>query len=127
MYCHMVFQVLYISPYPSLEQDLAARNILISEDETCKVSDFGLLRELPKDDSIYHMQTNVPCPIRWMPPESITDRKFSPASDVWSFGVLQWEMFQPSKTPYQKMRNIEIPVKVGRHVCVSECVCVYIV
>lgn len=95
-----------------LVQDLAARNVLVGENETCKVSDFGLLRELPKDDSIYHMQTNVPCPVRWMPPESISDREFSPASDVWSFGVLQWEMFYPNKTPYEGLGNMEVAMKV---------------
>lgn len=84
----------------------------MGENETCKVSDFGLLRELPKDDTIYHMQTNVPCPVRWMPPESIADRQFSPASDVWSFGILQWEMFHPDKTPYEHLGNIEVAMKV---------------
>ena len=84
----------------------------MGESETCKVSDFGLLRELPKDDSIYHMQTNVPCPVRWMPPESISDRIFSPASDVWSFGILQWEMFYPDKTPYTSLGNLEVAMKV---------------
>ncbi len=93
-------------------QDLAARNVLVSESEICKVADFGLLRELPKDDSFYHMQTNVPCPVRWMPPESINDRKFSTASDVWSFGVLIWEMFNPTKTPYTGFSNIEVATKV---------------
>lgn len=94
------------------EQDLAARNVLVGDNETCKVSDFGLLRELPKDDSIYHMQTTVPCPVRWMPPESIADRDFSPASDVWSFGILQWEMFNPRETPYAKLGNLEVAMKV---------------
>ncbi len=77
------------------------------------MADFGLLRELPKDDSFYHMQTNVPCPVRWMPPESITDRNFSPASDVWSFGILIWEMFTPTKTPYATFSNIEVATKVN--------------
>ena len=93
-------------------QDLAARNILVGDNETCKVADFGLLREIPKDDSIYQMHTNVPCPVRWMPPESISQRKFSTASDVWSFGVLQWEMFNPKKMPYGSAGNMEVAMKV---------------
>ena len=84
--------------------------------EICKVADFGLLREIPRDDSIYHSQHNVPCPIRWMPPESISDRHFSPASDVWSFGVLVWEMFNPTKLPYAKYDNIGCATKVGEAV-----------
>lgn len=88
---------------------------MVGENETCKVSDFGLLRELPKDDNIYCMQTNVPCPVRWMPPESIEQRKFSAASDVWSFGILQWEMFYPHKTPYENLGNIEVAMKVSEY------------
>ena len=95
-------------------QDLAARNILVGDNELCKVADFGLLRELPKDDSIYHSQTNIPCPIRWMPPESISDRQFSTASDVWSFGILIWEMFNPGKLPYEKLGNFECVTKVTK-------------
>ncbi len=91
----------------------------MGKNETCKVSDFGLLRELPKDDSIYHMKTSVPCPIRWMPPESIADRIFSPASDVWSFGILLWEMFLPHKTPYEELGNIEVAMKVAMHACMN--------
>lgn len=93
-------------------QDLAARNVLVDTNETCKVADFGLLREIPRDDTIYHSQHNVPCPIRWMAPESISDRKFSAASDVWSFGVLVWEMFNPTKLPYEKYDNLACATKV---------------
>ena len=93
-------------------QDLAARNVLVGTNEICKVADFGLLREIPRDDSIYISQHNVPCPIRWMPPESISDRVFSPASDVWSFGVLVWEMFNPTKLPFEKYDNLACATKV---------------
>ena len=76
----------------------------------CKVADFGLLRELPEDDSIYVSSSNVPCPIRWMPPEAISRRSFSVASDVWSFGILQWEMMNPGKLPYANFGNYEVRV-----------------
>ena len=54
------------------------------------------------------MHTNV----RWMPPEVIAERTFSNASDVWSFGILQWEMFWPNRHPYHKMGNLEVATKV---------------
>ena len=98
---------------PPCGQDLAARNVLVGEGELCKVADFGLLRELPKDDTVYHSVTNFPCPIRWMSPEAISKRSFSSASDVWSFGVLQWEMFHPGKLPYGKFSNIECATNVS--------------
>ena len=82
--------------------------MLVGEGELCKVADFGLLREIPQDDSIYYSTHNVPCPIRWMAPEAIARRKFSIASDVWSFGILMWEMFNPKKIPYDTMDNIQV-------------------
>lgn len=74
---------------------------MVGHDEVCKVGDFGLLRELPRDEQIYVSVSKSPAPIRWMAPESLERREFSTASDVWSYGVLQWEMFQPDKTPYE--------------------------
>ena len=54
----------------------------------------------------------MPCPVRWMAPETIKRRDFSTASDVWSFGILQWEMFNPSKIPYSNMDNKECALSV---------------
>ena len=85
----------------------------MDENETCKVSDFGLLREVPKDNSVYISSYHGPSPLRWMPPESIKDKIFSPASDVWSYGILQWEMFNPEKIPYDNMEDIQAIVKVA--------------
>jgi serine/threonine protein kinase len=93
-------------------QDLAARNVLVGANEICKVADFGLLREIPRDDAFYTASHNVPCPIRWMAPESISDRQFSAASDVWSFGVLVWEMFHPTKLPFENYDNLACVSKV---------------
>ena len=92
-------------------QDLAARNILVGKDETCKVGDFGLLRKLRKASStdpkeVYVAQSTTPLPIRWMAPESLSTKKqFSTASDVWSFAVLQWEMKNADSIPYSVSIN----------------------
>lgn len=74
---------------------------MVTCDETCKVGDFGLLRELPKDEEIYVSVSKSPAPIRWMAPESLQRREFSIASDVWSYGVLLWEICQPTALPYE--------------------------
>ena len=87
---------------------MAARNVLVGEGELCKVSDFGLLREITTDTGIYQSQTKLPLPIRWMPPETIMERTFSVASDVWSFGILIWEMFNPNSIPYSGMDNNQV-------------------
>lgn len=91
-------------------QDIAARNIIVGINdagtgEVCKVSDFGLLREIPKDDSIYVSHQTTAFPVRWMAPESLSNRHFSPASDVWSFGILQWELLNPSEKPYKELQT----------------------
>ena len=101
------------------QQDLAARNIMVSEDEICKVGDFGLLREIPKDADIYVSQTKTKFPIRWMAPESLMKKEFSPASDVWSFGVIMWEMYNPSELPYKGMDNMQVAVGVSKDLRLS--------
>ena len=87
--------------------------MLVDKNKTCKISDFGLLREVPKDKSVYVSQNEGQSPLRWMAPESINDNIFSPASDVWSFGILQWEMFYPDKNPYHDMQTMQMIAKVS--------------
>ena len=75
---------------------------MVGADETCKVGNFSLLRhKAQKSESNYYQDT--PLPTRWMAPESLDVGKkcFSTASDVWSFGVVQWEMMNPKKRPYK--------------------------
>jgi serine/threonine protein kinase len=85
----------------------------VGVNELCKVGDFGMLRELPSDDSIYVSSSNIPCPIRWMPPEAISSRSFSVSSDVWSFGILLWEILNPGKIPYARMDNYQVISKIN--------------
>ncbi|KAL5457377.1 hypothetical protein EMCRGX_G034628 [Ephydatia muelleri] len=107
----------YISEKGLVHRDLAARNVLVGENEVCKVADFGLLRELSEENSIYQSTANAPSPVRWMAPESIKDRTFSAASDVRSYGVLMWEMFNPDKKPYDTLSNMECAIALlnGTH------------
>ncbi|KAL5503422.1 hypothetical protein EMCRGX_G010370 [Ephydatia muelleri] len=102
----------YVSEKGLVHRDLAARNVLVDGDELCKVGDFGLLRELPADSDIYVPQSDDPLPCRWMALDSLTDRRFSVASDVWSYGVLMWEMFKPKKMPYKESNPFEIVSKL---------------
>ena len=112
--CFIISQLLHDGFIIAYLQDLAARNILVDKDETCKVADFGLVREVPRDTSVYVSQSQGPSPLRWMAPESLADRVFSHASDVCSFVVLQWEMFNPTRTPYPGMTNEEMISNVAR-------------
>ncbi len=78
--------------------DLAARNILINSHGVCKVGDFGLARE-----NLYVCSTThaVARPVRWMAPETLSEGRLTTQSDVWSFGVLMWEIFTLGGTPYR--------------------------
>ena len=91
----------YLSSLRIIHRDLAARNVLVSTSgiQTVKLNDFGLSRTL-STSQYYKKASNDKIPVKWMAPESIIDRKYSSASDVWSFAVFCWELFEHAKTPY---------------------------
>ncbi|XP_071806525.1 uncharacterized protein [Asterias amurensis] len=92
----------YISSQKCIHRDLAARNVLVAEDMTCKVSDFGLARDVI-DNRVYERKSEGRLPLRWMALESILDEMYTTKSDVWSFGVLLWEIVTLGARPYPTM------------------------
>ncbi|XP_046740931.1 vascular endothelial growth factor receptor 1-like [Diprion similis] len=92
----------YLSSRRVLHGDLAARNILLADDRLVKICDFGLAKNMYKDDN-YQKKENSPLPIKWMAIESIRDKIFSTQSDIWSFGIVLWEFFTLAHTPYPGM------------------------
>ncbi|KAF7257332.1 hypothetical protein EG68_05908 [Paragonimus skrjabini miyazakii] len=87
----------YLASRSVVHRDLAARNILIGERFVVKIADFGLTRSV----SDYYKKTSTGrLPIKWMAPESLFDRIYTTKSDVWSFGVLLWEIFTLGSVPY---------------------------
>ncbi|KAG5892404.1 hypothetical protein JTB14_014754 [Gonioctena quinquepunctata] len=101
----------YLSENGIIHRDLAARNILITEEHTCKVADFGFARDVIASH-VYERKSEGRLPIRWMAPESLYDNIFSVKSDVWSFGVLIWEVVTLGSTPYPGMSAVEVMKKV---------------
>ena len=87
---------------------------MVGDNEQCKVADFGLLREPDDYKGVYTSSTIIMCPLRWMAPESIEHKQFSTASDVWSYGILLWEMFNPKEIPYPDLTDMQFAVKVAR-------------
>ncbi|KYB29498.1 tyrosine kinase receptor Cad96Ca isoform X2 [Tribolium castaneum] len=101
----------FLSANGIIHRDLAARNILITEEHTCKVADFGFARDVIVSH-VYERKSEGRLPIRWMAPESLYDNIFSVKSDVWSFGVLIWEVVTLGSTPYPGLSAAEVMKKV---------------
>nr|XP_020468280.1 ephrin type-A receptor 2 isoform X2 [Monopterus albus] len=98
----------YLSEMSYVHRDLAARNILVNNTLECKVSDFGLSRVLEDDPEGTYTTSGGKIPIRWTAPEAIAYRKFTSASDVWSFGIVMWEVMAFGERPYWDMSNHEV-------------------
>ncbi|XP_047429383.1 ephrin type-A receptor 7 isoform X2 [Mugil cephalus] len=120
----------YLSDMGYVHRDLAARNILVNSNLVCKVSDFGLSRVIDDDPEAVYTTTgkmqdimNViftpatdlrfteqggKIPVRWTAPEAIQYRKFTSASDVWSYGIVMWEVMSYGERPYWDMSNQDV-------------------
>uniref|UniRef100_UPI00358E3374 BDNF/NT-3 growth factors receptor n=1 Tax=Myxine glutinosa TaxID=7769 RepID=UPI00358E3374 len=104
--------VLYLASQHFVHRDLATRNCLVGEELVVKIGDFGMSRDVYSTD-YYRVGGHTMLPIRWMPPESIMYRRFTAESDVWSLGVVLWEIFTYGKQPWYQLSNNEV----------IECIC----
>ncbi|XP_078697641.1 ephrin type-B receptor 3-like isoform X3 [Branchiostoma floridae x Branchiostoma belcheri] len=98
----------YLAEMNYVHRDLAARNVLVNSSLVCKVSDFGLSRVLEDDPDAAYTTRGGKIPVRWTAPEAIAYRKFTSASDVWSYGVLVWEVMSYGERPYWNWSNQDV-------------------
>nr|XP_005993539.1 PREDICTED: protein-tyrosine kinase 6 [Latimeria chalumnae] len=103
--------MIYLEERNFIHRDLAARNILVGDNHICKIADFGLARTIKED--IYLSQSNQ-IPYKWTAPEAISHGRFSVKSDVWSFGVLLYEVVTYGGVPYPGMQASEVFRQVSR-------------
>eukprot|EP00057_Strongylocentrotus_purpuratus_P007785 XP_011662259.1 PREDICTED: proto-oncogene tyrosine-protein kinase receptor Ret-like [Strongylocentrotus purpuratus] len=89
----------YISSLKVVHRDLAARNVLVAEGLLLKISDFGLTRDV-YERGLYERQSKSLLPVKWMAVEALYDNVFTVKSDVWSFGILLWEIVTMGAIPY---------------------------
>ncbi|XP_063242615.1 insulin-like receptor isoform X2 [Bacillus rossius redtenbacheri] len=97
----------YLTAKKYVHRDLAARNCMVAEDLTVKIGDFGMTRDIYETD-YYRKGTKGLLPVRWMAPESLKDGVFTSCSDVWSYGVVLWEMATLASQPYQGLSNDQV-------------------
>ncbi|KAF7645508.1 hypothetical protein LDENG_00203540 [Lucifuga dentata] len=99
----------YLAQMKFVHRDLAARNCMLDETFTVKVADFGMARDI-YDKEYYSIQDHkrAKLPVKWMAIESLQTQKFTTKSDVWSYGVLMWELLTRGASPYPDVDPYDI-------------------
>lgn len=104
--CQVALGMEHLSNSRFVHKDLATRNCLVSAQRQVKVSSLSLSKDVYNIEYYHYHQAWIP--LRWMPPEAVLEDEFSTKSDVWSFGVVMWEIFTLGEMPYSKLADKEV-------------------
>ncbi|XP_072021732.1 tyrosine kinase receptor Cad96Ca-like [Amphiura filiformis] len=103
----------YLASKHCVHRDLACRNVLLGDGMVCKLSDFGLARDMENENQ-YEMKSKGRVPVRWMAIESLLQNVYTSKSDVWSFGVVLWELVTFGSHPYPGFSSREVIVQIQK-------------
>ncbi|KAL6071602.1 Ephrin type-A receptor 1 [Balamuthia mandrillaris] len=108
----------HLAAYGVVHRDLALRNVLMDfrgKQRTLmpKVTDLGLARQVVGEEVVYNAKSGGKVPVRWTAPEAFKHRRFTSKSDVWSFGIVLWELFSDGALPYFGLSNTEVAEQVS--------------
>ncbi|KAK0042793.1 hepatocyte growth factor receptor [Biomphalaria pfeifferi] len=98
----------YLSSLKFVHRDLAARNCMLDEEFHVRVADFGLARDIYEKEYYSSANKKAKLPVKWMAIESLEKGTYSVKSDVWSFGVVLWELMTRGLMPYPEVDNWDI-------------------
>lgn len=101
----------FLSANKIVHRDLAARNVLVGEEETCKITDFGMARDVQGGD-IYQKRSKGRLPVKWTAVEALLYGSYTTKSDVWSYGIVLYEIFTIGGRPYPTVPAHNIPYKI---------------
>jgi len=95
-------------------RDIAARNYLVSDENKVKLSDFGLAKHITDENYYGNESKEDQLPVRWCAPEVLVKRKFSTKSDVWSFGIVCFEIFSEGAVPFNELDAKQCKIQIGQ-------------
>ena len=98
----------YLASQRCCHRDLACRNVLVCENNVLKIADFGLARNFVQGSDYYRKTTDGRLPIKWMALESLSGQMYTSQSDVWSYGVVLWELMTLGRSPYNGINAYDL-------------------